>query len=232
MDTLSTSAQYTAPIASAAMFSYVVRVWVPDRPGALGQVASRIGSVRGDVVGIEILERGAGMAIDELIVTLPDDDLVDLLVAEIGQVDGAAVEEVRHVASDRPDSSIVALQAASRLVGVEPAKRLDQFCREVVDLVDGSWSVALDLAECVHVVELGDAPDPKWLAAFVAGSRHLAVTEREMGAPPDLAWTILDEPGVAIVVGRSGWAFRARERQQIDLLGEIASGLLVRRPVP
>jgi hypothetical protein len=53
-----------------------------------------------------------------------------------------------------------------------------------------------------------------------------------MGAPPDLAWTILDEPGVAIVVGRSGWAFRARERQQIDLLGEIASGLLVRRPVP
>ena len=28
---------------------YVVRVWLPDRPGALGQVASRIGAVRGDV---------------------------------------------------------------------------------------------------------------------------------------------------------------------------------------
>ena len=59
---------------------YVVRVWLPDRPGALGQVASRIGGVRGDVVGIEILERGAGRAIDELVVRLPEDGLVDLLV--------------------------------------------------------------------------------------------------------------------------------------------------------
>ena len=28
----------------------VVRLWLPDRPGALGQVASRIGAVRGDQV--------------------------------------------------------------------------------------------------------------------------------------------------------------------------------------
>ena len=53
--------------------TYVVRVWMPDRPGALGQVASRIGAVGGDVVGIDILERGAGRAIDELVVELPDD---------------------------------------------------------------------------------------------------------------------------------------------------------------
>ena len=45
------------------MEHYAVRVWLPDRPGALGQVASRIGAVRGDVVGIEILQRGAGRAI-------------------------------------------------------------------------------------------------------------------------------------------------------------------------
>ena len=39
-----------------------LRVWLPDRPGALGAVASRIGGVKGDVVGIEILEQGAGRA--------------------------------------------------------------------------------------------------------------------------------------------------------------------------
>ena len=50
------------------MSTWIVRVWLPDRPGALGQVASRIGAVRGDVVGIDILERGAGRAIDELAV--------------------------------------------------------------------------------------------------------------------------------------------------------------------
>lgn len=35
----------------ARVETYVVRVWMPDRPGALGQVASRIGAVGGDVVG-------------------------------------------------------------------------------------------------------------------------------------------------------------------------------------
>ena len=30
----------------------VVRLWLPDRPGALGQVASRIGAVHGDVTAI------------------------------------------------------------------------------------------------------------------------------------------------------------------------------------
>ena len=48
-----------------------MRVWLPDRPGALGAVASRIGAVRGDLVGVDILERGAGRAIDELVVELP-----------------------------------------------------------------------------------------------------------------------------------------------------------------
>ena len=47
------------------MITYLVRIWLPDRPGALGQVASRIGAVRGDVVGIEILERDGRDALIE-----------------------------------------------------------------------------------------------------------------------------------------------------------------------
>ena len=42
------------------MFNYLIRVHFPDRPGALGAVASRIGSVGGDVVSIDILERAKG----------------------------------------------------------------------------------------------------------------------------------------------------------------------------
>ena len=44
------------------MATLVIRVWLPDRPGALGAVASRVGAVRGDVIGIDIIERGAGRA--------------------------------------------------------------------------------------------------------------------------------------------------------------------------
>lgn len=208
------------------MESYVVRVWVPDRPGALGQVASRIGAVGGDVVGIEILERGAGMAIDELIVNLPDPGLVDLLVTEVGQVDGAAVEEVRSVDPNRPDSSIVALQSAARLVEVEPPKRLYQLCREMLDLVEGTWAAAIELQPARTLVELGEAPEAGWLAAFIEGSRHLAPTDRDAASPPDVVWARLDDHGLAVAVGRHGWSFRARERQQLQLLGQIAGGLL------
>jgi hypothetical protein len=66
--------------------TYLVRVWLPDRPGVLGAVASRIGAVRGDVVGIDILERDGGVAVDELAVTLPDASLLDLMLQEIGSV--------------------------------------------------------------------------------------------------------------------------------------------------
>ena len=49
----------------------VVRVWLPDRPGALGLVASRIGAIGGDIVGIDVLERSEHVAVDEFAVDAP-----------------------------------------------------------------------------------------------------------------------------------------------------------------
>lgn len=92
------------------MPTFVMRVWLPDRPGALGQVASRIGAVRGDVVGIDILERDGGQAVDELVVELPDEELIELLIAEVRQVDGVAVEEVRSIADARHDPRLDVLE--------------------------------------------------------------------------------------------------------------------------
>src|SRR5918995_6469863 len=95
--------------------TFVIRMWLPDRPGALGQVASRIGAARGDVVGIDILERENGQAVDELVVELPDARLVDVLVAEVRKVDGVAVEEVRPLVNALHDPRLDALEAAAQL---------------------------------------------------------------------------------------------------------------------
>src|SRR3954451_15252878 len=95
------------------MPTYVIRVWMPDRPGALGAVASRIGAVGGDLVGIDILERGGGLAIDELVVELPDERLIGLLIDEMGEVDGVDVEELRPVVGELPDSRLDALETAA-----------------------------------------------------------------------------------------------------------------------
>src|SRR3954466_11933190 len=77
-----------APVPFPPMATYVLRLWLPDRPGALGAVASRVGAGGGDLVGIDILERGAGRAIDELVVELANEDWVGLLLTEVAEVDG------------------------------------------------------------------------------------------------------------------------------------------------
>ena len=45
------------------MSLHVLRIWLPDRPGALGAVASRVGAVGGDVIGIDILIDGLVLGI-------------------------------------------------------------------------------------------------------------------------------------------------------------------------
>jgi len=81
------------------MGRYVLRIRLPDRPGALGQVASRIGAVGGDIVAIDILDRADGRAVDEFIVELADETLVELIVSEIHEVDGVSVEDIAPVES-------------------------------------------------------------------------------------------------------------------------------------
>jgi ACT domain-containing protein len=76
------------------MTGYVVRIELPDRPGALGLVASRIGAVGGDIVAINILKRDGGQAVDEFVIEIDGDHLIDLLRNEIHEVDGASVLEI------------------------------------------------------------------------------------------------------------------------------------------
>src|SRR5918998_2277800 len=145
------------------METFVVRVWVPDRPGALGQVASRIGAVRGDVVGIDILERGGGRAIDELVVVLPDSSLVSLLSSEISQVDGVDVEDVRPAPSRLHDSRLDALETAGLIVGAPTiAAVLELLVAHGRDDFETDWSAAVDLGELRVLASGGDPPPPAW----------------------------------------------------------------------
>src|SRR5438270_7253660 len=146
-----------------------MRVWVPDRPGALGGVASRIGAVRGDLVGIDILERGAGRAIDELVVELPDAGLLDLLVNEVSQVDGVDVEYVRPLERHVPDPRVDALETAAVIIDQTTVEGLftalvDNCQRDF----DADWAAIVDAPTTAMVACAGVAPDEAWISAFVA----------------------------------------------------------------
>jgi hypothetical protein len=207
--------------------AFVVRVWVPDRPGALGQIASRIGAVRGDVIGIEILERGAGRAIDELVVALPEADLLSLLATEIGQVDGVKVEDIRPVVGERHDPAIGPLEIATRLAGAGEGL-LQVLVDDVAVEFDADWVIVVHAGPPPQrAAGHGDAPSTAWLAAFVEGARHLSAAALD-GAPDDIAWAPLGGGGTAVVLGRKGRPMRWRERRQLTELGRLAGALLAR----
>ena len=69
-----------------------LRIWLPDAPGILGAVAAEIGAADGNVIGLEVLERESGVAIDELVVELPDrPGAVDAVCKGIHTIAGAGV---------------------------------------------------------------------------------------------------------------------------------------------
>lgn len=203
------------------MHTVVVRVWLPDRPGALGQVASRIGAVRGDVLGIEILEVGGGRVIDELVVALPDVSLVDLMVSEVHAIDGVSVEHVRPVLGDHSEGGLLALALAAELAEAPPDRRVEVLVSGVTRLTEADWVVVARDGQ--PIASLGEPPSPDWITSLLAGSRHLGAAP---GTASDLFWADLPTSRLWIAAGRVGRPVHDRERVRLGLFGRIADPLL------
>jgi len=202
--------------------SFVVRIWLPDRPGSLGAVATRIGMIGGDLTGIDILERGAGRAIDELVVSLPDDAGADLLATAIGEVEGVDVEDVRPAQGVVLDPRLDALQTAALLVEHRTVEDLHgALVRCACHAFEAVWCAVIDVDGPVPLAVVGTPPSLPWLGAFISGSRSsVRVAAGECG-PDDVAWALLADE-LVVVVGRHGRPFRARERHQLAALARIA----------
>jgi len=202
--------------------SFIVRLWLPDRPGTLGRVAAAIGRADADVIGIEILERGAGTAIDEVTVQFGDDTTIERIVSELASVEGVAVEDAHEVEPGRPDPGVLALEVVSGVVSAGP-RRLEVLCRGVRDLLEADWVAVIDVEAGEIASHDGSVPDPAWLTAFVAGTVHLPATSEL--TPSDVAWAPVTGTGSVLAAERSGRAFRARERQQIERIGRVVGAL-------
>lgn len=202
------------------MDTYVVRVWLPDRPGALGAVASRVGAVRGDVIGIEILETGGGQAVDELVVRLPQAQLVELLVTEVEQVDGVRVEEVRPIPDGDHDPALRALEEAAGMVSGSGQDALDVLCDHAAERLGSAWVAVFDPSAPATdpVAVRGPVPTSGWLTAYVAGHRAAA----DPAVDDDVTTVDLSACGLSLVAGRPGRPFRSRERRQLAALARVA----------
>lgn len=69
----------------------MLRVAIPDRPGALASVAAAISEVGGDIQAVDVVETGGGTATDDLVVVVADERGLTTLLAHLQARDGVSV---------------------------------------------------------------------------------------------------------------------------------------------
>jgi hypothetical protein len=212
----SMSAAGTSPRAA----SVLLRVWLPDRPGALGAVASRIGAVRGDIVGIDVLERDDGVAIDEFGVVLSDAELLPLLVREVEEVDGCRVEHVT-VVSHFPDPRLDALISVALVCEADDVRTLQRALATYAgSAFQADWVAVMDADRVL--ASWGNPPADNYLVALAQGATSSPAVASGQAGPADLAAALLPMAGAVLLVGRTGNDLRERERAQLLALARIA----------
>lgn len=213
--------------------SYLLRLVMPDRPGILGAVATALGTAGIDIVSLDVLERGSGVAVDDIVVDLPADRLPDSLITVAQSVPDVVVESLRPFAGPLDTHRELELldelaragqRTAAKLLATELPRVFHCGWAVVLDCgAGGSWTVraASEAAPAFGGLEL------PWMP--LTGARLLPSDEdwlperwREMAIEMMAAPYGLD--ACAVVLGRSGGpAFRRSELLRLVHLTGIAS---------
>lgn len=214
--------------------SFLLRVALPDRPGALGAVAGALGAEQADILSVDIVERCGGRAVDDLVVELPSGRLPDALITAAESVDGVEVDAVR------PYAGVLDTHRELELieeVAAAPSGGLQVFADGVPKIIRSGWALVLGDSdgEPQRLAASAAAPethvqDLPWLPlsrATTLDSEDDWVPEawRELGT--ELAATPLGGPARVLLVGRPGGPmFRAAEVARLEHLAGIVSRVL------
>jgi hypothetical protein len=209
--------------------AYLLRVVLPDRPGALGALATALGLVGADIVSLDVIERSPGCAIDDLVVELPPERLADSLVSAAATVPGVRVESIRPYAGHTdPHRELELLERLATM----PEQSLHVLADGVARIFRGGWALVLDAPSDGHAKvlaagggapEIASLPTPWW-----PPSPTRVLDAEHDWAPPDwarlgieLAIAPLGE--AALLVGRPALRWLPAEMLRLRHLAAIAA---------
>ena len=213
--------------------SYLLRLVVPDKPGTLGAVATALGNAGVDIVSVDVLERGGGHAVDDVVVELPRDRLPDSLITAVAAVPGVEVEALRPFAG--PLDTHRELGLLESLAGAAEDTGVKLLAAELPRVFHSGWSVVLsgtgdgpwEVAAASEAAPAFDGLSLPWMP--LCGPRLLPseedwLPERWRDMAIEMMAAPYGGPGCAVVLGRSGGpAFRRSELLRLAHLTGIAS---------
>ena len=211
--------------------SYLLRLVLPDRPGILGAVATALGLAGIDIVSLDVLERGGGVAVDDVVVELPEGRLPDSLITAAQAVEGVQVESLRPFAGPLDTHrELELLEALSRAAEGTSAKLL---AAELPRVFHSGWAVVLagQTPESCAVLAASEAAPAfeKLVLPWMPLTAPRLLPSEEAWLPErwrEMMIEMMAAPlggGQAVVIGRSGGpAFRRSELLRLAHLTGIA----------
>jgi hypothetical protein len=216
--------------------SYMLRVQLEDRPGSLGSLAVALGSVGADILSLDVVERGPGYAIDDLIVDLPAGAMPDMLITAAENLKGVRVDSIR------PHTGLLEAHRELELIDHIAAARtthakLQVLADEAPRVLRVGWCTVVRLAKTGIERAVGSHGAPEthlknvpWLPidnakALDGEADWVPQVWRDMATT--LAAAPLGDSQTAVVLGRPGGpAFRPSEVARLGYLTGIVATLL------
>jgi ACT domain len=211
--------------------SYLLRLVVPDRPGILGAVATALGTAGIDIVSLDVLERAGGVAVDDVVVELPEGRLPDSLITAAQAVEGVQVESLRPFSGQLDTHRELDLLDALARAAEGTAEKL--LAAELPRVFHSGWAVVLGCdspggCEVIAASDAAPAFDGLPLPWMPLTAPRLLPSEEEWLPERwrEMAIEMMASPfgtGQAVVLGRSGGpAFRRSELLRLAHLTGIA----------
>lgn len=215
--------------------SYLLRIRLVDRPGSLGSVAVALGTVGADILSLDVVERGPGYAIDDLVIDLPPGSMPDTLITAAETLNGV------HVDSIRPHTGLLEahreLELIDTVAAAPSAQRLAVLAEEAPRVLRAGWCTVVrqEGAGFVRVAASSGAPETQAESAPWLPLKQAAALDTSADWVPQL-WKDMDTTltaaplgsgETAVVLGRPGGPeFRPSEVARLGYLTGIVATLV------
>ncbi|MEZ0350788.1 amino acid-binding protein [Mycobacterium sp. pR1184] len=217
------------------MPSYLLRIELLDRPGSLGALAVALGSVGADILSLDVVDRSAGYATDDLVIELPAGAMPDTLITAAESLNGVRVDSVR------PHTGLLEAHRELELLdhvaaAKDKAARLQVLADEAPRVLRVSWCTVLQGAEgeLRRLAASPGAPETRAVSAPWLPIREATTLDGTAEWVPQ-AWRDMDitmvaaplgDPQTAVVLGRPGPEFRPSEVARLGYLSGIVATML------
>lgn len=210
------------------MVGYLLRVSLPDRPGALGHVAGALGLAGVDIQGLTVVDHAGPAAVDDIFIRLPAGMLPERVHGVLAQVPEVRVESLQRWDSGRSafDDELDFLDS----VAADPAAGLSRLVDDAPLLFRSDWAVLLTpRGVTARSAAAPDAtPATDWLPIGTAGAVPPEIWPAgAAGADVEQVAAPLRGAAAALVVGRRGGpVYRPAEVFRLAHLTSIVTTLV------